>query len=352
MSLTSKLGIAFHANARRMPLPLCGFGAICSPLLHRRRALAGAWDATLPCFPDKSAAERRRMARETFGLVAQSRLDRSWLLACAGRVVARRSRCMARPGNDEIARGANADDPVRAALLRSGCCRATGVDDAHARPSTTIYTTQRIPWWTSGSARAAPLWQRDHLNRVEGIKPIVAGCARGLAVPAATWTSGATKRFVPSWRAGCHSAIAVRFARLGRARWCRWSRAHQGRPYEIEVRGLEGFPTDDADGRHRIDEPAPGGPSTMPSQYYWVHRRFKTRPEGDHRFTEAGPRSASGASISLATKRLKVQIQCVAPAPSLEIELRNVVFEPFEQAWKQGPNRRAPTARRSAPRRW
>ena len=21
---------------------------------------------------------------------------------------------------------------------------------------------------------------------------------------------------------------------------------------------------------------------TMPSQYYWVHRRFKTRPEGDH----------------------------------------------------------------------
>ena len=29
---------------------------------------------------------------------------------------------------------------------------------------------------------------------------------------------------------------------------------------------------------------------TMPEQYYWVHRRFKTRPEGEHKLYAKRPR--------------------------------------------------------------
>jgi KDO2-lipid IV(A) lauroyltransferase len=45
---------------------------------------------------------------------------------------------------------------------------------------------------------------------------------------------------------------------------------------------LEGFPTDDpvADTR-RINAFIEGEVLKMPEQYYWVHKRFKTRPEGE-----------------------------------------------------------------------
>ena len=79
MSLTSRLGIGFMRALAHVPLPLIrGFGAALGPVLHalaapRRRVV----DANLAlCFPDKSPAERRRIARETFVFVAQSWLDR------------------------------------------------------------------------------------------------------------------------------------------------------------------------------------------------------------------------------------------------------------------------------------
>ena len=82
MSLGSRLGIAFMRAIAPLPLPLVrGFGALLGRVLHtialpRRRVV----DTNLAvCFPGKSEAERRRIARETFVYVAQSWLDRSWL---------------------------------------------------------------------------------------------------------------------------------------------------------------------------------------------------------------------------------------------------------------------------------
>ena len=42
------------------------------------------------------------------------------------------------------------------------------------------------------------------------------------------------------------------------------------------------FPTDDVMADTALmNERLQGYIDTMPSQYYWVHRRFKTRPEGE-----------------------------------------------------------------------
>ena len=82
MSLGSRLGIGFMRAIAPLPLPLVrGFGAFLGRILHvvavpRRRVV----DTNLAvCFPEKSQAERRAIAKETFVYVAQSWLDRGWL---------------------------------------------------------------------------------------------------------------------------------------------------------------------------------------------------------------------------------------------------------------------------------
>lgn len=42
------------------------------------------------------------------------------------------------------------------------------------------------------------------------------------------------------------------------------------------------FPTDDVEAdTARMNRELEAAIRTMPDQYYWVHRRFKTRPEGE-----------------------------------------------------------------------
>jgi KDO2-lipid IV(A) lauroyltransferase len=93
MSFGSRLGIGFMRAIAPLPLPLVrGFGRFLGRILHtvavpRRRVV----DTNLAvCFPQKSEAERRAMARETFVYVAQSWLDRGWLWHASPDVVKRR----------------------------------------------------------------------------------------------------------------------------------------------------------------------------------------------------------------------------------------------------------------------
>jgi Kdo2-lipid IVA lauroyltransferase/acyltransferase len=73
-----------------------------------------------------------------------------------------------------------------------------------------------------------------------------------------------------------------RFARLGRAKVVPVVTRMTREGYEVEVKpSWSGFPTDDpvADTalmNRRLEEYI----DTMPAQYYWVHKRFKSRPDG------------------------------------------------------------------------
>jgi KDO2-lipid IV(A) lauroyltransferase len=74
-----------------------------------------------------------------------------------------------------------------------------------------------------------------------------------------------------------------RFARLGRAKVVPILTRMTATGYEVEVLpAWKNYPTDDivadtAFMNARLEEYI----ATMPSQYFWVHNRFKTRPEGD-----------------------------------------------------------------------
>ena len=290
MSLTSKMGIGFMRALSHLPLPVVrGFGSAFGRLLHtvakRRRDVV---DTNLAlCFPEKSPQERRRIARETFVFVAQSWLDRSWLWHAPEHVVASRLRVVGAASEiEEIAHG-SAPMILFAPHFYGLDAAATALTMHTARPSTTIYTTQRDPlvdaWIREGRKRFGNVIT---LNRVDGIKPIVAGLRKnGLLYLLPDMDFGRDQTvFVPFYGVQAATVPSLsRFARLGRAKVVPVvSRLTPG-GYEIEVLSAwQNFPTDDAVADTALmNARLQGYIDAMPSQYYWVHRRFKTRPEGE-----------------------------------------------------------------------
>ena len=290
MSLGSHLGIGFMKAIAHLPLPLVrGFGKVLGLVLHtvavpRRHVV----DVNLAlCFPQKSAAERRRIARETFVFVAQSWLDRSWLWHAPEAVVRQRLKVVGAAAEiEEIAHG-TAPMILFAPHFYGLDAAATGLTMHTARASNTIYTPQRDPlvdaWIRQGRERFGNVIT---LNRGDGIKPILAGLRRnGLLYLLPDMDFGRDHTvFVPFYGVQASTVPSLsRFARLGKAKVVPIvSRLTPG-GYEIDVLpAWQNFPGDDAVADTALmNERLQGYIDAMPSQYYWVHRRFKTRPEGE-----------------------------------------------------------------------
>lgn len=290
MSLSSSLGIAFMRALAHLPLPAVrGFGAVLGRVLYvvarpRRRVV----DINLAlCFPEKLDAERRCIARETFVFVAQSWLDRSWLWHAPERVVAKRLRVVGAAAEiEEIAHG-SAPMILFAPHFYGLDAAATALTMHTARPSTTIYTTQRDPqvdaWIREGRQRFGNV---KTLNRVDGIKPILSGLRKGgllYLLPDMDFGRDQTV-FVPFYGVQASTVPSLsRFARLGRAKVVPVVARLVADGYEIEVLpAWRDFPSDDVMADTALmNLRLQGYIDAMPSQYYWVHRRFKTRPDGE-----------------------------------------------------------------------
>ncbi|MDP9895114.1 KDO2-lipid IV(A) lauroyltransferase [Variovorax boronicumulans] len=290
MSLSSRLGIGFMRVLAPLPLPLVrGFSKILGRVLHtiavpRRRVV----DRNLAlCFPEKSEAERRAIARETFVFVAQSWLDRSWLWHAPEKVVASRLKIVG--SESEIREIAEGDVPMIlfAPHFYGLDAAATALTMHTARPSATIYTTQRDPmvdaWIREGRTRFGDV---AALNRVDGIKPVLSGLRKGgllYLLPDMDFGRDQTI-FVPFYGVQAATVPSLsRFARLGKAKVVPVVAKLTPGGYEIEVKSAwQNFPTDDVEADTALmNERLQGYIDTMPSQYYWVHRRFKTRPDGE-----------------------------------------------------------------------
>ncbi|MFN7156722.1 MAG: lipid A biosynthesis acyltransferase, partial [Acidovorax sp.] len=74
-----------------------------------------------------------------------------------------------------------------------------------------------------------------------------------------------------------------RFARLGRAKVVGVYSRMTPTGYVAEVSpAWANYPTDDAEADTlRMNHELQAVIDTMPEQYYWVHKRFKTRPDGE-----------------------------------------------------------------------
>lgn len=280
------LGLGLMRLLARAPLPLVrGLGWVFGRTLHvvagrRRRIARTNWAL---CFPDLPEAQRHAAVRQHFVHFAQAWLDRSWLWHGHPETVRRRLRL-----DGEVAALAGDTPTVIFAPhfvgLDAGWTALTSQLD---RRFCTIYAEQLNQsvdrWILEGRQRFG---QAHIVPRRQGLKPLVAALRAGeplYLLPDMDY-GAADSVFVPFYDVPAATITSLsRFARLARAQVVPVISRLTAQGYDITVLPVwEGYPTDDplAD-TARMNALLQDMIATMPEQYFWVHKRFKTRPPGD-----------------------------------------------------------------------
>lgn len=271
----------------RWPLPVvralgAGLGAVLWLLAARRRHIASV-NLQL-CFPEWSHAQRRRMVWRHFMAFGQSVLDRAWLWHAPEAVVRQRLQwrgevqAITSPGPLVIFA------PHFVGLDAGGMAVSMAL---HPAPVAFIFVAQSNPaveqWVRSGRER---LGNARPYFRHEGMRRILAGLRRGepLHLSPDMDFNREESIFVPFM--GVQAATVPSLSRLARvagARVVPVTTRLTPEGYAIEAHpALDHFPSEDlvAD-TTRMNDWLADCIRTMPEQYHWVHRRFKTRPEGE-----------------------------------------------------------------------
>ena len=124
------------------------------------------------------------------------------------------------------------------------------------------------------------------LNRADGVKPIIASLRKGgllYLLPDMDFGAGESI-FVPFYGVQTATVPSLpRFARLGRAKVVGMVTRLTPGGYVAEITpAWDHYPSDDVvQDTARMNRELKSYIDAMPGQYYWVHKRFKTRPEGE-----------------------------------------------------------------------
>jgi Kdo2-lipid IVA lauroyltransferase/acyltransferase len=269
-----------------LPFPLIRLkGAMLGELLFwlvGRRRNIGLRNLQL-CFPDWTEAERRRVLRRHFREMASGLLGYGILIFGSQR---RLEKLIRREGLEHYTAAA-AQGPVIMLAPHFLGLDYGGIRHTIDYGGASMYSAQRIGAFDSLLLRARSRFNNPRLiARHEGIRP----CVRALK-------DGINFYYLPDQDLGPRESIFApffgiptatvpalsRLAQLGRARvvpmvaemgWFGFTLRYYpvwenfpGESVEEDTARMNAFIED------RIRE--------MPSQYYWLHRRFKTRPEGE-----------------------------------------------------------------------
>jgi KDO2-lipid IV(A) lauroyltransferase len=235
------------------------------------------------CFPQWTHAQRVHVARGVFVHFAQAWLDRGWLWH--GRPETTRSRL--RLTGDVAALQGKLATVIFAPHFVGLDAGWTALTQQLDRRLITIYTNQANTtidaWIHAGRSR----FGRGRLfGRADGVKDIVAALRQGEPL-----------YLLPDMNFGPHESVFVpfygvmactvpslsRFARLGRAQVVPVVTRMTRHGYEVQVMpAWTDFPTADATAdAATMNLRLQTWIDAMPEQYYWVHKRFKDRPEGE-----------------------------------------------------------------------
>ena len=234
------------------------------------------------CFPQWTPGERARLVPRVFVRFAQAWLDRSWLWH--GRPEVTRGRLRLTGALQELQ---GSQPTVLFAPHFIGMDAGwTALTQQLQRDFTGIYTGQ--------SNKVLDAWMLEGRQRFRSGRPF--GRADGVKAIVSSLRGGAPLYLLPDMNFGPEESIFVpfygipaatvpslsRFARLGRAKVVPVVTRMTPQGYEVRVLpAWEGFPSEDvAADTALMNERLQGYIDTMPDQYYWVHKRFKTRPEG------------------------------------------------------------------------
>lgn len=235
------------------------------------------------CFPSMSPAERSALERRVFIRFAQAWLDRSWLWHGDPEVT--RRRLVLTGAVRELA--GNEPTVVFAPHFVGMDAGWTALTQQVQRRFVGIYTQQ--------ANRILDAWALKGRHRFSAGRPF--GRADGVHALAGALRRGEVLYLLPDMNFGPEESIFVpfygissatvpslsRFARLGKAKVVPVVARMTSVGYEVQVMpAWAGFPTRDVHADTALmNERLQGYIDSMPDQYYWVHKRFKTRPPGE-----------------------------------------------------------------------
>jgi len=269
-----------------LPFPLLRLkgavlGTLLYPLMARRRRI-GLRNLEL-CFPGWSDAERRSVLRRHFRELASGFLCYSILLYGSERRI---DRLVRREGVEHFENAA-AKGPVIILLPHFLGLDFVAIRHSMSYSGASMYSAQRVGAFDQLLLRARSRFRSPVLiKRSEGIRPCVKAMKDGYGfVYLPDQDLGPRESiFVPFFGKSAATIPALtRLALLAKARVVpmvsemTWTGFVQR--YYPE---LDNFPTGDIYiDTARMNAFIEDRVREMPSQYYWLHRRFKTRPEGE-----------------------------------------------------------------------
>jgi Kdo2-lipid IVA lauroyltransferase/acyltransferase len=281
----SQLGILFMRLLARWPLPLVRglgwlLGAVLYAVIVPRRRVVRANLAT--CFPGLDRGPREALVLRVFLRFAQAWLDRSWLWHGAPELVQRR---LTLTGAVEEFAG---EQPtlIFAPHFVGMDAGWTALTQQVRRRFVGIYTAQSNPvidaWLLRGRHRFG---DARPFGRAQGVRELVSALKRGeVMYLLPDMNFGAEESiFVPFYGVPAATVPSLsRFARLGRAKVVPVVTRLTRHGYEVRVMpAWSGFPSNDVTADTALmNRRLQGYIDAMPDQYYWVHKRFKTRPAG------------------------------------------------------------------------
>lgn len=283
------LGIGLMWLLHWLPMPVLaalgrGLGAVLWRLAGSRRRIARRNLAL--CFPERSEAEREALAREHFGWVGRSILERSLLMFASRR---RLLRLMQIEGDLTLAE--RSDRPVMWLVPHFVALEWVGpaLMLRQSRPALDVYQRQSNPVIDAALLRARGRFGTNALvDRHEGARPVIKWIRQGYGfVNAPDMDFGRDgSAFVPFF--GVPACTLLAPAKMAQ------SLDMLVLPLIVHIRPgglgytikalppLEGFPTGDAlADTALLNRWVEAQVREQPAQYLWVHKRFKTRPEGE-----------------------------------------------------------------------
>lgn len=235
------------------------------------------------CFPQRSPPEQAALVRAHFVAFAQAWVDRGWLWEASEAVVAQRVRLV---GQTQALAGSQP-------LVVFGP-HFVGMDAAwmalvlhQPRRCCGLYARQDDAWVDAWMARGRQRFgQPLVLPKEAGVKPLAKAVREGMPL-----------YLLPDMDHGLRDAVWARFfgvqaatltslprlAALGRAQVVALRAELTPSGYDVHVHPVwSGYPSGDVQAdAQRMNEELERLIALQPAQYYWVHKRFKTRPSGE-----------------------------------------------------------------------
>jgi len=289
------LALLFLRAVAALPLPLIWIiggvlGTLLYYLMSGRRHIA--LTNIRACFPELAPAQQRQLVHAHFRVFVQAALATpiSWWGS-----EKRMKRLVRTPGKEHFDQALAAKKPVILLVAHFVAIEVAGMVlapdhfmiDMYKRPKNRFFD------WLIRTRRTRFVPRHGGLlvERREGIKPVIRGLRQGGSFYYLSdqdqGRDGAV--FAPFF--GVPAATLTALGRLTQLTGavvipCFAKQLPWGKGYELIFQPpLENFPTDDvlAD-TTRMNKIIEDAVRTMPEQYFWSHRRFKTRPEGEGSF--------------------------------------------------------------------